>query len=99
MNKWHSLDIGDGIEAYVPSGKIQEAFWPIYQACGSLKDMGVYSRYDLEKNIVTVYFTPSTQQLAEAFGATECEQPSSDRLSFLVGPGACLDTWPVGKRR
>lgn len=99
MCKWYSLDLGDGVESYGPTGKIQESFWPIYLACGSPKDMGVYSKYDLNKNAVTVYFTPSAKPLAEAFLATECEEPSSDHLGFLVGPGACLDIWPVGKRR
>ena len=99
MNKWHSLDLGDGIAAYEPIEKIQESFWPIYLSEDSPNDMGVYSRYDLHKNVVTVYFTPAAKILAEAFNATECEEPSSDHLSFLVGPASCLNIWPVGKRR
>ncbi len=98
MSKWHSLDLGDGTEASKPTEKIQEAFWPIYQANCSPEDMGVYSRYDLEKNMVTVYFTPSASQLAEIFKAKECEEPLNIRLSFVVGPASCLNSWPVGRR-
>ena len=97
MKKWYFLELGDGVEAYNPTTKIQEAFWPVYIACGSPKDMGIYSRYDLKVNIVTVYFTPSAKLLAETFNAKECDEPLSDGLGFIVGPVSCLEIWPVGK--
>ncbi len=48
--------------------------------------MAVFSRYDLEKNIVTVYFSPGASALAKMFGAAPCEKPKKEgRLSLLVG--------------
>lgn len=99
MSQWFALELGDGVEAYIPTTKIQEAFWPIFISCGSPKDMGIYSKYDLHANIVTIYFTPSAKQLALSFNAKECNEPSWDGVAFLGGPATCLDIWPVGRKR
>jgi hypothetical protein len=97
MSKWHSVELGDGIEAFEPTMNIQKAFWPMHIALGSPADMGVYSKYDRDRNMVTAHFTPSAASLARIFKATECKEPSSDGLKFIAGPGSCLDIWPVGK--
>ncbi|MFH1217965.1 MAG: hypothetical protein V1706_15845 [Pseudomonadota bacterium] len=97
MDKWYSLELGDRVESFSMTTKIQELFWPTHIACGSPKDMGAYSKYDPETDIVTAYFTPSAKPLADMFGANQCEQPSRDSLRFIAGPGSCLSIWPIGK--
>lgn len=90
---WHSKDLGDGVEAFTPSGKIQDAFDPAYLAAGSPKGMAVFSRYDLRRNIVTVYFTPPAGILARAFAATECAKPSAEGIGLLVGEQRAWDLY------
>lgn len=91
MNQWYSKELGDGVEAYAPSHKIQEAFFPLFSAAGNPIDMAVFSRYDLERNIVTAYFSPSAAALAKSFGAQPCEKPKREnRLGLLVGDQRCL---------
>lgn len=91
MTQWYSKDLGDGIDANAPSGQIQDAFLPLFAAAGQPTDMAVFSRYDLEKNIVTVYFSPGASALAKMFCATPCEKPKKEgRLSLLVGDQRCL---------
>ncbi len=90
MNQWYSKDLGDGVQAFAPSTQIQKAFIPAFASAGQPIDMAVFSRYDLEKNIVTVYFSPGAANLATVFNATPCEKPSFERLSFLVGDQRCI---------
>ena len=92
MTQWYSKDLGDGIDANAPSSQIQEAFRPLFAATGQPTDMAVFSWYDLEKNMVTVYFSPGASALAKMFGATPCEKPKKEgRLSLLVGDQRCLE--------
>jgi hypothetical protein len=92
MTQWYSKDVGDGIAASAPSDQIQEAFLPFFTAAGQPTDMAVFSRYDLEKNMVTVYFSPGASALAKMFGATPCEKPKNEgRLSLLVGDRRYLE--------
>ena len=90
MSIWFSKELGNGVDAFTPSGKIQEAFTPLFIAAGSPEDFAVFSRYDLNTNLVTVYFSPAAALLAKAFGAIPCERPSSRRMSLLVGPQQAL---------
>jgi hypothetical protein len=54
--------------------------------------MAVFSWYDLEKNLVTVYFSPGASALAKMFGATPCEKPKKDGcVSLLVGDQYCME--------
>jgi len=91
MNQWYSKELGDGVEANAPSHEIQEAFFPLFAASGNKTDMAVFSRYDLEKNLVTVYFSPGASVLAKMFGAQICEKPIKENgLGLLVGDQRCL---------
>ncbi|MDP2024849.1 hypothetical protein [Sulfuriferula sp.] len=91
MTQWYSKDLGDGIDANTPSHLIQEAFLPLFAAAGQPIDMAVFSRYDLEKNIVTAYFSPGAAALAKMFGAQACEKPKRENsLRLLVGDQQCL---------
>ena len=86
MTRWYSKNIGDGIKAYEPSKQIQEAFPPLFTAAGTPVSMAVFSRYDLETNVVTVYFSPEAAELAQIFSATPCEKPSFENsLGLLAG--------------
>lgn len=99
MMQWYSKDLGDGVDAFAPSGQIQTAFLPAFLSAGQPIDMAVLSRYDLEKNIVTVYFSPAAAVLAEMFGATPCEKPRKERrLSLLVGDQRSLEFFYPGAK-
>lgn len=89
MNTWQSGNLGDGIAAYKPSMQIQEVFTPLFVAAGCPHDMAVFSRYDLDKNIVTAYFSPSAYETARIFNATPCEKPTSSDLALLIGDVRC----------
>ena len=52
----------------------------------------MFSRYDLQTNIVTVYFSPTAAHLAESFGAKRVDKPVRDEhLSLLVGNAKSFD--------
>ena len=94
MSSWHSKALGDGLAAATPSMKILEAFSPLYIAAGQPDDMAVFSRYDLEANVVTVYFTPSATPLASLFGASPCDKPSSEEIGLLAGNARAWKFFP-----
>ena len=90
MAGWHSKVLGDGVEAFVPTSKIQEAFLTLAQSQARTghypTDAAVFSRYDSKTNVVTVYFTPSAELLAVAFGAAPCEKPApTGDFGLIVG--------------
>ena len=90
MVKWSSKVLGDGIEAFAPTREIQEAFLPLFAACGQPTNMAVFGR--TEKGIEVVYFSPGAAALAEKFGAKECEKPKRENhLSLLVGDAKCWE--------
>ncbi|QBQ55773.1 hypothetical protein [Nitrosococcus wardiae] len=86
MTIWYSKDVGDGVAALGPSTAIQRAFLRVVDQGRFTTDMAVFSRYDLSRNVVTLYFTPSASALAVKFGATPSEKPIPDsRFARLVG--------------
>lgn len=85
MKNWYRKDVGDGVAAYGPSGKLFEAF-EVLAARGLPPNISVFSRYDLMKNVVTWWFSPEAQALAQAFGAEPCEKPQpAEGFGLLVG--------------
>jgi len=48
MSTWYSVSLGNGIEAYTPSLKIQEFFLPIFANANMPYDMAVFSRHDID---------------------------------------------------
>jgi len=90
MSTWFSIELGDGVQAYEPSTKILEEFMPAYIAAGQPYDLAVFSKYDLSKNMVTVYFTPAAEDMANSFGATACDKPTIEKLSLLAGDQRAL---------
>lgn len=96
---WYSTDLGDGTQAFAPTNAILESFIPIFAAAGAPIDMAVFSRYDLGRNVVTVYFSPGAATMAQMYGATPCEKPGRDtpdesrhgRLGLLAGDQRCWE--------
>ena len=86
MATWYSKDLGDGIDAHAPSTRIQEAFTAMCIAGRQPLDFAVFSRYDLRRNVVSVYFSPSAHALASAFSAVACQKPGNEEgFGLLVG--------------
>ncbi len=90
MSTWYSVDLGDGVEAFDPTSKIEEVFFSLFAVAGCPKDMAVFSKYPTETNIVTVYFTPSAHLVAKLFNAAPCEKPSTDGIGLLAGDANAL---------
>jgi hypothetical protein len=99
MTQWFSKELGNGVEANAPSTQIQQAFVPLFAVHGHPIDMAVFSRHDLEKNIVTAYFSPGAEDLAKVFNAKKCEKPKKEgNLSLLVGDQRCIELfYPLAK--
>ena len=69
-----------------------EAFDTLIMAGRCSSDAAVFSRYDLETNVVTVYFTPLAELLAKRFGAVPCEKPIPKKgFSLIVGDVRTLE--------
>ena len=86
VHGWHSLTLGDGIDAQAPTATIQQAYTALELATNLPADCAVFSHYDLRVNVVTVYFSPSALQLARAFGAEPCDPPEKNEgFSLLIG--------------
>ena len=86
MANWHSKELGNGVEAYKLDTKIQEAYLTFVQAGQYSPDVAVFSRNDLETNMITFYFTPSAELLAKAFAAVPCEKPiPKEGFGLIVG--------------
>jgi hypothetical protein len=83
---WYSKDMGDGVESYAPSQRLFDAFTAFAAAGNIPRGIGVFSNYDLRRNVVTWYFSPETEALAKAFGASPCPKPTPVRgFGLLVG--------------
>ena len=97
MDKWYALETDSATFKKMVS-KIQITFDSLYLKYGSPYNMGVYSKTDTEKKLVTFYFTPVAKPLAEKFGAVECEPPAQDGLAYSIGPDSCLNFYPAEKK-
>jgi hypothetical protein len=93
MTTWRSKALGDGLEAFVPTGKIQDAYTAMELTTQLPNDCAVFTYYDLGANVVTAYFSPSAHRLAEMFGATRCQKPER-REGFSLSVGS-LRAWDL----
>lgn len=94
LNDWFCRELGDGVDAYEPSARIQKAFMAAFIAAGQPVEMAVFSRYDLRSNVVTVYFPPAAAVLASVVHATPCAKPALAEhpgLGLLVGNARCWE--------
>lgn len=90
MESWYSKDLGDGVAAFGPSNKIQEAFLALAEVRArsgqDYSKIAVFSHSDPGARRVTVYFSPNAELLAKAFEAEPCAKPTpTDGFSLLVG--------------
>jgi hypothetical protein len=95
MSVWFYKDLGDGILASVPLGRIEEHFMREYARAGAPIDMALFIRQISEGRLhceVSVYFSPAAAAVAEAVNAVPCGKPSPDGLSLLAGSE---DSWAV----
>ncbi len=92
MTTWYSKEIGDGAQAFAPSGNIQEAFLALALRGQLPYDLAVFSEHDLRRNVVTAYFSPAAKVLADMFQAQPCEPPKRSRhFGLLVGDARAWD--------
>ncbi|GJM33539.1 MAG: hypothetical protein DHS20C18_25400 [Saprospiraceae bacterium] len=95
MNTWFSKNLGDGILAWEPLDQIEAFFQSEYAKVGTPKEMAVFTRHESEGRLhceVTVYFSPASIVVANAFDASPCTSPSPDGLNLL---GGSKDSWGV----
>lgn len=92
MTTWHRLDLGNGQDAFSPTNQIQEAVHASMLADPSNSEIALFSRYDLLKDNVEIYFTPEAITVARVFGACPCEKPAPGRfrMGLLVGSAGSL---------
>ncbi len=95
MESWYALEVDKVSSFRKMTSKIQIKFDTFFLKFGSPYNMGVYSRKDTEKDIVTFYFSPAAQPIAEKFDAVKCDPPAKEGLEFSVGPDSCLGFYPV----
>lgn len=89
MDIWNSKVVGDGVEAFQPNIKLQEAYIAFAKLNLGVPENGaVFSSYDRDANAVTWYFSPELKHLAEIFEAKPCSKPlPSEGFGLLVGEG------------
>jgi hypothetical protein len=93
MSTWYSKALGDGVDALAPTTQIQQAYLALSLATRLPIDCAIFSYYDLQANVVTVYFTPSAMQLAKSFGAVPCDPPvNKEGFGLLNGE---MRVWEV----
>jgi len=91
MSQWYSLNVGDRIEALNNISPIKDVFWHTYQLKKCPDNMGIFSKYDEELNIVSVLFPPTAEQAASMVGAKKCATPNKEDISMIAGSQPCLD--------
>ncbi len=88
MNGWYSKNLGDGMMACVPLGRIEDALTLVIEKADCPGDMAVFTRNSSEGSLhceVFVYFPPALASIAKELGAKPCPRPTSGGLSLLVG--------------
>ena len=91
MKTWFSKNLGDGLMACVPLGRIEDALTLIFEKADCPEDMAVFTRNSSEGRLhceVYVYFSPALASMAKELGATPCSRPTISGLSLLAGSEA-----------
>ena len=77
--QWHRKALGKGLESELPYLLMQEAVAGAIRAMAALTPLdpasALFSRYDAETNVLTVWFSPQLSGLADAFAAHPCGKP------------------------
>ncbi len=88
MDTWYSVSLGDGVTAPTPSDELEALFRHAFDAAGQPPQMAVFTRAESENRLyceVIAYFSPATQEIAQAFDAEPCEKPGPAGLGLLAG--------------
>lgn len=84
MNTWYKLDLGNGMDAHPKTSEVQRDFTALYFASG-LRPTGamLFSRYDLARDNVELFFNPESAEIARRHGARPCDKPVQN--DFRIG--------------
>lgn len=93
---WYSKELGDGVEAFKPTDTFQQAFfaWSMSLAKQGRQlppGAALFSKYDLQRNIVTAYITPEAAMVAQTLGFAESPKPTIEDLGLLFGSPQAWD--------
>ena len=92
MTTWYSIEINDEVAAKQTMQRVMDEFTPKYIGAGRPLTMAVFSSYNHESNIMSLYFSPKAASLAMRFGASPCDGVFVDQeLSLLVGDERSID--------
>jgi hypothetical protein len=101
---WWYKEVGDGVASFGPTFEIQKTLRKYHAdlarngELAAQDGIALFSRFESQRNVVTLYFTPEAKFLAESLGFTLCERPSVDGLSLAYGRKAIWDSHFDGKR-
>ncbi len=84
MSSWYKLDLGNGMTALPKTLEVQREFTALF-ITGGLHPTGamLFSRYDLGRDNVELFFNPQAKDIAHRHGAKECEKPAQN--SYRIG--------------
>jgi len=86
MATWYSIELNDDESAKKTIQRIMDAFIPKYVGAGRPLDMAIFSSYNPEDKLITVYLSPKASSLAMQFGAGTCDDTFVNTdLTLLVG--------------
>lgn len=97
MATWYRKELGDGVQAFLPSNRIIDAFFTFALAQAKvgcpIPDAAVFSHSEPGASRVIVYFTPSAELLAKQFDAVPCSKPVlQTNFSLIAGDTRVWDT-------
>lgn len=95
MRSWFSKNLGDAMLAGDQRDRIKQLFLSAYSDADSPKEMAAFIRHESEGRLhceVKIYFSPLSVAVAREVNALQCEKPSPDGLSMLVGS---QESWRV----
>ncbi len=92
MAQWYSKELGDGVAAFEPTIALMQRMGVLLMMPNTSKEAAMFSRSDISRNMVTVYFSPDAKSIAEDAGAIPCDKPTSERLGLIAGH---IDAWKL----
>ena len=85
LTSWYSKNFDDGVAAFGPANRVTAAFAALAGNHDVASDAAIFCRYD-STGVATLYFSPTADVMAAAFGASPCAKPEPDPgLGLLVG--------------
>ncbi|RZS35841.1 hypothetical protein EV687_0920 [Corticibacter populi] len=99
MNVWYKLDLGNGMDALPKTHEVEREFTSLF-LLNSSRPTGamLFSRYDLERDNVELFFNPQAADIAVRHNAKPCDKPTPNayRISLLCADsdGGLLANFP-----